>query len=103
MLTLILITVTMLLLDLEGMGPMGHHLPRHLTRRDWLKEMPMLTFILVTTVKNSRKKWGPLLLLEQQRILTKMLNSVLTTHIKKLPGPQMNLNSWYVSTNTSLK
>merc|ERR1719203_1165436 len=43
LLTLILITVTMLLLDLEGMGRMGHHLPWHLTRRDSLKEMPLLT------------------------------------------------------------
>ena len=70
-------------LDLEGMG---HHLPLH------------LMYYLLTTVKNSRKKWGPLLLLEQQRILTKMLNSVLTTRIKNLPDPQMNLNSWYVNT-----
>ena len=88
MLTLILITVTMLALDLEGMG---HHLPWH------------LMYYMLTTVKNSRKKWGPLLLLEQQRILTKLLNSVLTTRIKNLPDPQMNLNSWFVSTNTNLK
>ena len=88
MLTLILITVTMFPLDLEGMG---HHLPLH------------LMYYVLTTVKNSRKKWGPLLLLEQQRILTKLLNSVLTTRIKNLSDPQMNLNSWYVSTNTSFK
>ena len=45
MLTLILITVTMLPLDLEGMG---HHLPRHLTKVRWNK----LPFDCILNVRN---------------------------------------------------